>query len=99
VLISASPSGSILTVRVTPRASRAELAGIRDDALLVRLTAAPVEGAANAALIELLARTFDLPKRQVRIVAGRRSRSKRAEIVGIDPPALAARLKALFAAG
>jgi uncharacterized protein (TIGR00251 family) len=95
-LITASPSGSIVAVRVSTRAARSEISGVRNDVLHVRLTAAPVEGAANEALITLFARTFNLPKRGVRIVAGARSRTKRVELVGIDPPALASRLEGLL---
>jgi uncharacterized protein (TIGR00251 family) len=71
-------------VRVVPRAGRSGVAGMRDGALLVRLAAAPVDGAANAELIELLARSLGLPKRRIEIVSGDRSRSKRVRIVGLD---------------
>ena len=74
----------VLSVRVTPRASRAGLAGTRDDVILVRLTAPPVEGAANAELIELLADLLDVPKRNVTILAGERGRLKRVRIDGVD---------------
>jgi uncharacterized protein len=57
---------------------------MRDGALLVRLAAAPVDGAANAELIEILARSLDLPKRRIEIVSGDRSRSKRVRVVGLD---------------
>jgi uncharacterized protein (TIGR00251 family) len=63
-------------VRVIPRAGRTEIAGVRDGAVLVRLAAAPVEGAANAELIDLLARILRIPKRDITIVSGERSRSK-----------------------
>ena len=69
-----------LDVRVIPRASRPGLAGTRDGALLVRLSAAPVEGAANAELIQVLAKALDVPKRQVSIVAGERGRLKRVKV-------------------
>jgi uncharacterized protein YggU (UPF0235/DUF167 family) len=52
-------------------------------ALLVKLAAAPVDGAANEALIALLAQALDLPKRAIRIVSGERSRNKRVEVVGL----------------
>jgi len=57
---------------------------MRDGALLVRLAAAPVDGAANAELIEILAKALDLPKRRIEIVSGDRSRSKRIRIIGLD---------------
>ena len=52
-------------MRVVPRAGRSGFAGLRDGAILVRLTAAPVDGAANEELIALIARTLRVPKRDV----------------------------------
>jgi uncharacterized protein YggU (UPF0235/DUF167 family) len=65
---------------------------MRDGALLIRLAAAPVDGAANAELIELLARALDTPKRNITIVGGERSRSKRVRIAGMDATTVLARL-------
>lgn len=76
-------SDVILTVRVIPRAARSAIAGSRDNALLVRLTAPPVEGAANAELIRLLAETLDIPKRNITLISGERARLKRVKIVGL----------------
>ncbi|MBI3049444.1 MAG: DUF167 domain-containing protein [Acidobacteria bacterium] len=73
----------LLDVRVVPRSARAGVAGLRDGALLVRLHAPPVEGAANAELIELIAETLGVPRRQVTIVAGERSRLKRVRVDGV----------------
>jgi uncharacterized protein (TIGR00251 family) len=87
-----SDGGTLLRVRVTPRAGRSAMAGVRDGALLVRLAAAPVDGAANDALIDLLARTLDLPKRAVRIVRGERSRDKHVAIDGLSPDEVGSRL-------
>jgi uncharacterized protein YggU (UPF0235/DUF167 family) len=72
-----------LAVRVVPRAAKAGVAGRRGDAVLVRLGAAPVDGAANAELVETLARALDLPRRAVRITAGATSRTKRVHIDGL----------------
>lgn len=83
----------ILDVRVIPRASRPGLAGTRDGALLVRLSAPPVEGAANAELIQLLAKALDVPKRQVTIVAGERGRLKRVKLEGVTAERVAEKLK------
>jgi uncharacterized protein (TIGR00251 family) len=94
-LITASAHGVLLNVRVTPRAGRTAIAGVRDDVLIVKLAAAPVEGAANAALVELLAKAFDIPKRAVRVVSGEKSRSKRVELDGVEPGAASARLASL----
>ena len=76
-------SGLILNVRVIPRAARSQIAGRRDDALLIRLNAPPVDGAANAALIELFAQALGIPKRNIEIVSGHRSRTKRVRITGV----------------
>ncbi|MET0215608.1 MAG: DUF167 domain-containing protein [Vicinamibacterales bacterium] len=83
----------ILDVRVIPRASRPGLAGMRDGALLVRLSAPPVEGAANAELIHVLAKALDVPKRQVTIVAGERGRLKRVRVEGLTAERAAEMLK------
>ena len=74
---------SELAVRVIPRASKTGVAGTRGDAVLVRLAAAPVDGAANAELIDALARALDLPRRALTITAGATSRAKRVRIDGL----------------
>ena len=63
-------------VRVTPRASANGIAGEREGALAVRVTAAPVEGAANAAVVALLAKALDLAPSAIRIERGTASRTK-----------------------
>ena len=73
-----------LDVRVIPRAGRSEIAGLRGGAVLVRLAAAPVDGAANDELIALIAKALRIPKRDITIVSGERSRSKRVRIAGLD---------------
>ena len=84
-MIESTPDGVILTVRVIPRARRSGPAGVRGDAILIRLNAPPVESAANAELIDALARLLTVPKRNVTIVAGQRSRRKRIRVVGVTP--------------
>ena len=71
-------------VRGQPRASRSEIVGMYGDALKVRLTAPPVEGAANAALVELLADGLGIPPTYVRIVAGESARGKVVEVDGVN---------------
>jgi uncharacterized protein len=83
---------AILDVRVMPRASKSGLAGVRGNAVLVRLHAAPVDGAANAELIEVLADALGVPKRAISIVSGERSRQKRVQIVGLTADEIARRL-------
>ena len=73
-----------LEIRVIPRAGRSGFAGLRDGALLVKLAAAPVDGAANEELVALLSRTLKIPKRDITIVSGERSRTKRIRIAGVD---------------
>ena len=72
-----------LDVRVIPRARKTECAGFRDDVLVVRLAAPPVDGAANDALIEFFSTTLRVPRRAVRILGGERSRQKRVAIEGV----------------
>ena len=91
-MIHSTTGGIILDVRVIPRAARSGLAGTRGDALLVRLNAPPVEGAANAELIEVIATALHVPKRVVSIVGGDRSRQKRVLVAGIDAAMAEARL-------
>jgi uncharacterized protein YggU (UPF0235/DUF167 family) len=68
---------------VIPRARTTELGGVRDDALVVRLAAPPVEGAANEALVDYLAGLLRLPRRAVRIISGERGRRKRIALAGV----------------
>ncbi len=84
------------TVRVTPRAGRTGVVGLRDGILLVRLAAAPVDGAANDALVDCLATFFKRRKRDVFIVAGGRSRNKRVSIYGLDAQQFASKLSAIL---
>jgi uncharacterized protein len=81
-----------LTIRVVPRASKPGPAGMRNGEYLIRLSSPPVEGAANAELIELLSSVLDVPRRNVTIVSGERSRIKRVQVIGIDADAAHARL-------
>lgn len=87
-------SEATLQVRVIPRAGRTSLAGWRDGALVVRVTAAPVEGAANESLIHYLAELLRVPRRAIAIVGGGRSRDKRLRISGLSPDELNTRLGA-----
>ena len=72
-----------LAVRVQPRSSQDEIAGVMEGALKIRLQAPAVEDRANVALCEFLARLLKTPKSAVRILGGARSRSKRVEIRGV----------------
>jgi uncharacterized protein len=89
----------ILSVRVIPRSPKSKIDGMRGDAVLVRLAAPPIEGAANAALIDILAREFERPKRDITILTGETSRHKRVEIAGLAEKDGADRLSAILKRG
>jgi uncharacterized protein len=83
---------AVLDIRVIPRAPRTRVDGMRGGAILVRLAAPPVDGAANDALVAFLSDALSLPRRNIRIVSGEKSRDKRVEIDGLDEPAARTRL-------
>ncbi|MXU64058.1 DUF167 domain-containing protein [Oceanomicrobium pacificus] len=94
--------GLELSVRVTPRAAQPGLRRVDTDpdgaaVLAVHVAAPPADGAANAALVKLLAKLFGVPKSAVTIAAGQTGRRKRILVAG-DPDALAARAADLVAA-
>lgn len=68
--------GSEITLHVQPGASKSELAGLHGDALKLRISARPVEGAANAAVLEFLSAWLAVPKRDLRLIRGDKSRRK-----------------------
>jgi hypothetical protein len=87
-------SGSAITVRVTPRARRTEVAEILDDGTIrIRVTAPPVEGKANAALIEFLADALKIRKTRIEIVAGDRGLDKIVSITDLSAPEVQRRLQ------
>ena len=81
-------------MRVQPRASRNEILGWREGVLSVRLTAPPVEGAANQACRALLAEALGLRRADVELLAGEKSREKRFRLTGITEEELRQRLSA-----
>lgn len=81
-----------IAIRLQPRARRDEVVGMRGDALVVRVTAPPVDGRANAALCALVAKRARVPKSAVSVVAGASARDKLVEVRGIDEAALRAAL-------
>ncbi|WP_121073454.1 DUF167 domain-containing protein [Sphingomonas trueperi] len=93
-----SATGLEIAVRVTPRASRDVLAAGTQEHFAARLAAPPVEGAANAALVPLVAKTFGVPKRDVTLIAGETSRLKRLSIAG-DGAALEQIARSLYGEG
>ncbi len=79
-----------IEIKVTPRASRDEIVGMRDGVLAIRVTAAPVDDAANRAAVKLIAKRAGVAPSRVRIARGARGRRKRIEISGAGPDALKA---------
>lgn len=86
-----------LAVRVQPRAARNRVAGRRGDALKVQVAAPPVDGAANAAVIALVADWLGVARRDVRVAHGERGRDKVVAIVAADPQDLARRIESRLA--
>jgi len=84
--------GLTLRVRVQPRASKDALGGEREGALVVRLTAPPVEGAANEALARFLGKTLGVAPSAVRVVSGASGRNKVVSVTGLDAAAARERL-------
>ena len=79
-----------LSLHVQPGAKRTEVQGLHGDALKIRLAAPPIEGRANQELVRFLAECFQVPQRNVSLIAGETSRQKRFRISGsvIDPASL-----------
>jgi uncharacterized protein YggU (UPF0235/DUF167 family) len=80
-----------LAVRVIPRASRDGIDGVRDGALLLRVTAAPVDGAANLAVVRLVADALGIPRSNVSVISGSTGRRKVLAVDGLDRSAIGAR--------
>ena len=78
-----TPAGAVLNLRIVPRAAKNAIQGEHGDALKIRLCAPPVDGAANAALVEFLAETFALPRARVQLLSGATSRTKRVLLAGM----------------
>jgi hypothetical protein len=74
---------ALLSIRVQPRAKRDEVVGERAGAIVIRLRAPPVDGKANAALIEFIANAANLPRSRVEIVRGATAREKVVRVAGI----------------
>ncbi len=84
---------AVLQLYVQPRAAKTAVAGMHGDRIKIRLAAAPVDNAANIALIEFIAARLGIAKRRVRLVAGASSRSKTLEIDGLGTAAVALALR------
>lgn len=81
----ALPDGNLLlSLHVQPRSRRNELGGLHGDTLKMRITAPPVDGKANKAVIALLAKLLKIPKSAIQIRSGLQSRSKKILLTGLD---------------
>ena len=87
-----TPSGAIFHVKVHPRAKKNAITGEVGDALKVSLTAPPVEGRANEACIEFLAKVLNVPRASVTIAAGEGSRNKVIRVAGLSAAQVESRL-------
>ncbi len=84
-----TPDGVIIPVRAKPRAGRSRVEGPVDGALVVRVTAPPVEGEANQAVIKTVAEWLGVRRSQVALISGQSSRLKRLQVTGITAAAVA----------
>jgi len=82
---SVTEKGIILNLHIQPRASKNQVCGLQDNALKIRLTSPPVDGAANKLCREFLADLLEVPKSSVEIISGETSRHKRVRIISDDP--------------
>ena len=73
-----------LSIRLQPRSSKNEIAGLQGDHLKIRVTAPPVEGMANEALVDFLSQSLKISRRNVCIVSGHSSRNKIVEVSGVE---------------
>jgi uncharacterized protein (TIGR00251 family) len=93
------PGGVRIALRAQPRSSRDAIVGPVDDgrggvALKVAVTAPPVEGEANEAIVRLVAKLLGVPRRQVSIASGEGGRTKTVEVTGVDRAHVLSRLSA-----
>lgn len=96
-LLTASPDGVRVSIRVSPRASRNAVGPVREGSLVVAVTSPPVEGEANEAVVKTLAKWLGVPVRRVSLVLGERGRQKIVEVAGLSVAELQAKLDALSA--
>lgn len=83
-MVHESCDGITFNVKVIPRAKRNEIVGIESDAVKIRLSAPPVEGRANDALVKFLAEVLRIPRAQIEIVRGETSRHKVVRVRGVS---------------
>ena len=86
------PNGLLLSAKVQPRASKNEIGQALGDELRIKVTAPPVDSAANEALVQLLAQVMDCPRARVELVRGHTSRHKIIKLHGMSVETVAAKL-------
>ena len=86
------PDGVLLAVKLQPRASKNEIIGALGEELRIKVTAPPVDAAANEALIRLLAEILDCPRGKVELFRGHTSRHKTIKLHGLEAGAVATKL-------
>jgi uncharacterized protein (TIGR00251 family) len=90
--LSVQPDGALLAVKLQPRASKNEIVGVMGNELRIKVTAPPVNAAANESLLKLLADKLECPRGRVELVRGHTSRHKVIKLHGLDAQLAAARL-------
>jgi uncharacterized protein len=93
----AQSDGVLLSVKLQPRASKNEIGGPLGDALKIKVTAPPVDSAANEALVELLAEKLDCARSRIELIRGRKSRRKTVMLHGFTPEQVRRKLPGQFA--
>jgi uncharacterized protein len=92
VYLRAQPDGVLLSVKVQPRASANEIGEPLGGELRIKVTAPPVDAAANEALVKFLADTLDCPRNRIELVRGHTSRHKVLKLYGLSAEAVTAKL-------
>jgi uncharacterized protein (TIGR00251 family) len=94
--ISDHPLGATFSIRVQPRTARTAITGTVGDALKVSLSAPPLDGRANAAVVEFFSEVLSVPRSAVQVVAGERSRNKIVRIAGCSGAEVQRKLREHF---
>ena len=90
--VKSADGGACFWVKVAPRSSIDKIDGTVQGDLKVRICAPPVEGAANKALVRLMAKALRVPKTSLKVVSGEKARRKRLMVQGLEPVEIARRL-------
>ncbi|WP_413289930.1 DUF167 domain-containing protein [Bdellovibrio sp. HCB337] len=91
-VITKTERGCRLSLFVQPKSSKNEIIGPHNGALKIKITAPPVDGKANAELVDFLSEILGIPKRQIEILKGETGRNKSVEIFGLSPEEIRGKL-------